>query len=501
MKIFIISFILFCLLQYLSWYINPLFSLCAWVPFFYFLFSTRSKWVQCFHILLFISCYHFIVIYWLTQIGEFKGICATAISIIGQSIFLSLIIFPKISNKWLLYLFITCLWVTYEYINHIWVFTFPWLTVGNVFGMKPELVQWYSITGVLGGSCWIIWANILLYEILKGNRQKRHYSITLSVLILPLVLSSTINYSLNNNYEPIKNKINAYIVNTNFNDSYYLTDENKIKAFNLLKNQIKGKVDYLIFPELFLDEFESWMGEFKNSAKYSQLKRICYDLNGTQIVLGIFLNKSDSTGSNITSSKIKFNKFNCAVQIDTSKTILLKIKKVYVPFDEYMPAFAQGLRMNSARYAQMPGNNNFFQGYRANTFISICYESVNSVFYANSWHDENLIIMMASEAFLKKSFTARDQYLNICRIRAVETGKYIFKASNGGYSAVIKPNGSFDKLYDSSMIHLFPVTGYRKDGITIYMHIGAYLNLIYPFILLILLILYLFKSTVKNKIH
>ena len=41
-------------------------------------------------------------------------------------------------------------WMALEYLHLRWEFTWPWLTLGNVFAGAHTWVQWYELTGVFG---------------------------------------------------------------------------------------------------------------------------------------------------------------------------------------------------------------------------------------------------------------------------------------------------------------------------------------------------------------
>jgi apolipoprotein N-acyltransferase len=497
----LVSLFIFTALQYLSWYVHPLFVLISWIPLLLCLDECRTPTKKFLCTLVFITVYNIVVVYWLAQINHLKGSGAIAINILGQTFFLCCAFIFAVKTKWLHYLLFSCIWVSYEYLNHVWVFTFPWLTVGNVFGSKPEFVQWYSITGVLGGSFWVLWINILIYE--AAINWKKHTSrvplyIGSFVFLFPII-ASLIMYKISFSNKIGGQLLNVMIVHTNMSDSNRIPDDEKIKLFLATNPNIEMKTDYLIFPELFFDEFDTWMGEFKNSVKYSKLKRIALNHPNTSLILGIYFNKENSDGINTTSTNVRYNRYNCAVQIDTTKVIQLKIKKVYVPFDEYMPSFARSLKINSARYSEMPGNINSFISKTHKAFISICYESINSVFYATNWRDENVIIMLASEAFLKGNTSAMNQYLNICRLRALETNKEIFKASNAGYSTRIAHNGDYERVTNSNkMFTTLTTTGVVYTNRSFYISTSGIINFVYPIGIILTVFYSLFG---KQKIH
>src|SRR5699024_1865693 len=54
-------------------------------------------------------------------------------------------------------------WIGFEFIHFNWELSWPWLTLGNIFSVAPQLVQWYSFTGALGGTLWILLVNSILF--------------------------------------------------------------------------------------------------------------------------------------------------------------------------------------------------------------------------------------------------------------------------------------------------------------------------------------------------
>lgn len=87
-------------------------------------------------------------------------------------------------------------WVVYERLHHDWDLQWPWLSLGNVFGNAPAMVQWYDHTGMLGGSVWVLLVNLLAFRLLaaladgRGRRAVRGAALFLAVtLLVPLTLS------------------------------------------------------------------------------------------------------------------------------------------------------------------------------------------------------------------------------------------------------------------------------------------------------------------------
>ena len=65
------------------------------------------------------------------------------------------------------YILLAAAWISWER----WYFTgaeisWPWLALGNAFATSIKEVQWYSITGTLGGSLWVWCANLGIFGLL-----------------------------------------------------------------------------------------------------------------------------------------------------------------------------------------------------------------------------------------------------------------------------------------------------------------------------------------------
>ena len=64
------------------------------------------------------------------------------------------------------YIFLVTLWIAFEKFHLEWDFSWPWLNFGNVFSEDIHWIQWYEYTGSFGGSLWVLFINIGLFEVL-----------------------------------------------------------------------------------------------------------------------------------------------------------------------------------------------------------------------------------------------------------------------------------------------------------------------------------------------
>ena len=59
---------------------------------------------------------------------------------------------------------ISIFWIGFELLHMTWDLNWPWLTLGNVFADQPSWIQWYSYTGVLGGTIWVLIFNYIFFQ-------------------------------------------------------------------------------------------------------------------------------------------------------------------------------------------------------------------------------------------------------------------------------------------------------------------------------------------------
>ena len=106
----------------------------------------------------------------------------------------------KLHNSLIGNLLLIPYWMAFEFLHYYWAAKWPWLSLGNVFSTCTTWVQWYSITGVAGGTLWILLVNILISNILSASNKKiRWWYIGTAIALMALpIIGSKIAY---NRYE------------------------------------------------------------------------------------------------------------------------------------------------------------------------------------------------------------------------------------------------------------------------------------------------------------
>ncbi len=121
-------------------------------------------------------------------------------------------------------------------------------------------------------------------------------------------------------------------------------------------------------------------------------------------------------------------------------------KRHLVPFAEFFPVpefIRTWLRLMSLPYSDFtpgaPDQPPLAAG-GLNLATTICYEDAYGTYELPEMPDSDALVNVTNDAWFGHS-SARYQHLQIARVRAMESGRYMLRAANDGVSAVIGPHG------------------------------------------------------------
>jgi len=82
-------------------------------------------------------------------------------------------------------------WLAFERLHHDWDLKWPWFSIGNVLGTRPQWIQWYEYTGMLGGSAWVLLVTLFLDRaVVRARRDRRtawaNATVAFILLLLPI---------------------------------------------------------------------------------------------------------------------------------------------------------------------------------------------------------------------------------------------------------------------------------------------------------------------------
>ena len=396
--------------------------------------------------------------------------------------------------------FLSVFWIGFEILHMNWDLNWPWLTLGNVFSEHPTWIQWYSYTGVLGGSLWVIGVNYLIFKTYLNFPYKislsfKENSLVLVSIFFPLVLSGIIYLSFNYSGKDAT----ILVAQTNIDpDSKFNNDSwrQEKEMFYKLTNQVNDSIDYIVFPETFLSTQFTIIND--NAIEYNRnqiahITRMLEEYKDLNIILGATIHQfSDDS---------KLKKYNSALQINY-ENIQYYHKSKLVPGAEQLPfksVLQHILKDNFLQLAGGAGNLSIQDSISLFTFNEnkiatlVCYESV----FPN--HVRKFIKEGAQTIFIITNdgwwgdSQGRKQHNSYACIRAIETRRYVVRSANTGISSIINPLGKFESSLDYNNMDSFIQKIQLLSFKTFYVKYGNFLIFIY------LVAILLFSVIRKNK--
>jgi len=414
-------------------------------------------------------------------------------------------------------------WLAFEYLHLNWDLSWPWLTLGNVFANNPEHVQWFEYTGVLGGSLWILFANLVFY--FAGNYFiKKHNFNAIVYVLLFLVVVLTPYFWSKSVYKNFKSPetvetVNVVLVQPNidpYNDKFGGMDEVEQidRMIALAREKVDETTDMLVLPETAFPS-AYWEHEVSDLYGTEELRKIISDFPQLRIVVGLSTSILFGEGDKLPATARKWREelyydyYNTAMQLDSSSSIafhhksklVLGVEKV--PFLEYIP-WMKKLSINLGGAAGGYGSDKqptvFFDENGENGMAPIiCYESVYGEYvnkYAKS--GANLYVIITNDGWWDNS-PGYKQHLAYARLRAIEGRKDIIRSANTGISAIINARG--DIIVRTSWWEPAALKGEAKlnDKITFYIQYGDYIGRVASFVSIMLVLLTVVKILNKTE--
>ena len=406
------------------------------------------------------------------------------------------VIHRKYTNK-TAYLSLLVFWISLEFLQHHWSIPWPWLTLGNGFANSVKLIQWYEFTGVLGGSVWILFSNILIHELI--NKLERKGSVTLfrqfvfvfMVICAPVFLS----LYLYSEYTERGTSQNILVLQPNV-DPYTekfsgVNPESQYeKLLVLAEEYMTDSTEIIVAPETSLPVFweDSVAGKahalwpfFELTEKHSSIHFIGGALTmrkyrkGEPLAETARLHAPEGYYYDIFNSSVMLS--NSDIQIN-HKTILVNgVERM--PYQKYFSFLGKyvlnlGGTTGSLAAADYPV---LLQPDDHLTIGSvICFESVFGEFTGKlAARGANLLVIITNDGWWKDS-PGTWQHFGYSRLRAIETRRSIVQSANTGISGFINQKGDVIKKSSLSSFEAISSSMQTNNRITVYSRYGDYLG-------------------------
>ncbi len=359
------------------------------------------------------------------------------------------------------YLSLFFYWVAFEFIHYQWELSWPWLNLGNVFSITPSWVQWYSYSGILGGTFWILLVNLFGFRIIENLWFKRE-SLRIQTPIIWgyfLLIFLPIGISLSSYYTYIekKNPMEVVIVQPNIDPYNEKFDEPVLlqlqKLCDLAGKKITSKTDLLIAPETAISQgFYEEDAPFIESVKYLTAKK--QEWNLPSLLIGASTARMFEKENSRASRKLEggpgyVEYYNTSMLINETDQLTFVHKSLLVPgveiipFSNYFP-FLEQLSIDNGGTTGSLGIEKEPQVMRTeNATIGslICYESICGGMLAEQCRKGAEAVFVITNDGWWGDTPGYKQHMSFSRLRAIESRRYVARAANTGTSCIINQRG------------------------------------------------------------
>ena len=421
------------------------------------------------------------------------------------------------------YIFLAVAWIAWERFYFDAEISWPWLVLGNSFARTTWAIQWYEITGALGGSLWIWACNLgifgLLVSISDGsifywNRKAKAAALTGIVLLFagPLAASGIIGKDYKDSMES-PDQLPVVIVQPNI-DPY-----NKFQAMTqdqqnaLLESHIVSALKdrradsitsplLVVAPETFTSDIVC--GDYPRSRTWRRFTSLLQEYPGVNMLFGassydyLYQEERPSYTARNLRDGLWVESHNSALMIDgTSRTDIFHKSKLVVAVEHtpYPRIFCPIDDLLGGVMGRCVGQEEInllnVKGVDGQTIpigCAVCYESVYGEYYTDYVRKgARAMTIITNDAWWGDTPGYR-QHLSYASLRAIETRRAIARCANTGISAIIAPSGEIlqpTPWWEPAVIESsIPL----RDDITFYVSHGDITGRVCTFIFILLLL-------------
>ncbi len=412
--------------------------------------------------------WNLVTTYWVCNATVGGGLFASLANALQMSVVFGLFRWMKRRTSGAVpYLFLAAAWIAWEkYYLTVAQISWPWLVLGNAFAGTPGLVQWYEVTGALGGSLWIWASSLAVFGLMcalsdgrfsaRWNGKARLAAVASSVLVLfaPMVWSAV----LGSRYTETADPLQVVIAQPDF-DPYekfggMTQDQQNVVLLDQFEQGLRGVEGpvLLLAPETFTSDI--LCNDVPSSRTFRRFRSFLAEHPDAEILFGASSwtrydgARRPSANARKMGEDAWYETHNSALILDSAGRYGLYQKSKLVPGVEMLPYPSvlgpvddRLLGGVSGRCTGQPEVSNLLFGGSVPVGCAVCYESVYGEHCAGYVRKgAKLLAVITNDAWWGDTPGYR-QHLNYARLRAIETRRDIARCANTGISAIIDQKG------------------------------------------------------------
>ena len=333
-------------------------------------------------------------------------------------------------NAWRLALVGPAIWVLIEWLRGWLLSGFPWLSFG--YGQTDSLLAgWAPVIGVYGVS-WMVLVSAVGFVPLLVMRSGRVAAV--SLIALPWFFGGVLQFASWTESSGVART--TTIVQGGVPQDRKWLSEQFIPTVNLYRNALLAaeKSTLIVWPEVAIPAV--------TTAVESYLQTLQQDLRARGQTLALGILEPHANGTQV---------YNSVLMLDGRSTQSYR-KRHLVPFGEYFPV--PDVVRGWMRLLSLPNNDMHAGADRQPLLVAadgtrfaaaICYEDAYGAEQLAALPEAEILINVSNDAWFGESI-APHQHLQVARMRALEVGRWMVRATNNGISAFIDPRGEITAI-------------------------------------------------------
>ena len=243
--------------------------------------------------------------------------------------------------------------------------------------------------------------------------------------------------------------------------------------------------DLIIWPETAIPDFQHRVSYYLNELKKEA------EIQDRDVLMGLFI--KDKTSRRY---------YNSVVSLRDG----VYLKRHLVPLGEYYPFrvllefFTQWINIPMSDVDSGPEDQPLITAAGQKLGVSICFEDAFDRDVLKSLPEATLLVNLSNDAWFEKSIESM-QHHQIARMRALEAGRYMLRATNTGVSSIINEKGKALHVSPSFERHVLTANVQPLKGQTPYVFWKNYFIVSLSFIILIWLWFVSRNIKVKHRTH
>lgn len=356
-------------------------------------------------------------------------------------------------------------WIGFEHMHFNWEASWTWLTLGNTFSIHPAWVQWYSYSGALGGSLWILCINLIIFRVyhnlwIKGETwriQTPLFIVAGAFFTIPFLIS-VITYI---SYDEKKSPFEVLAIQPNIDPYNVKFATPPMEQLQIMGNMMLAKstksTDLILAPETAI--YGSFVEEdFPRLNYFAYLTSVKGQIGNIPICIGAstvryFSSKNSRSSRPIEGGPGFVEYYNTSILIDKNNEsqFIHKSKLVpgveSIPFSDYFP-FLEDVAIDNGGTSGTLGVEPYPKVFSMNgTRIApvVCYESIYGEWIAEQCRIGAQVICILTNDGWWKDTPGYKQHCSFASLRAIENRRSIARSANTGTSCFVNQRGDIQQ--------------------------------------------------------